>query len=306
MKYFGWRPALLAGTIILPLIVAYEMQTISAYILLTLWIAFVYWLGLHITYRDLQEKMELERMASHIPPSEEESEKELAAGKIKSSGHAVHSNIASSDSSTPSVSHIQNTSPQQHIEQVYQTAIETFSHQRHDWMNDLQLLYGYIQLGNRERLIENIERIKDQMMADSRVAKLGIPQLVFYLQSFQSLNPNMRLEIEIEDGVILAERLEPEQSEELTRVIQQTISLYEQYGGLSWGECPTLLIMIRDDEQEIQCIFEPEEDYPNPEQIWSELHHVLKDTSITVSRLEDDWSSMTLHILPKISSGHQA
>ncbi len=267
MKHFGWRPAVLAGTIILPLAVAYRWNTLPAFIFLGLWVALAYWLGLKMVHGELEEQRRLERMAARMsdrqPPAEP----------------------------SPAVADSVGTE-----QQVYEVAIEAFSHHRHDWMNDLQLLYGYVQLGNRERLVENIERIKEQMNADSRVSRLGIPKLVFYLQTFTAVNRNMKLELEIEDGMTLAERLTPIQSEALTRVMQQTISAYEQFGGSSWGECPTLFIMIRSDDTGIEVIFEPEGDYPDAEALWSTITGHVQLTDMKASRLDEDPASVTLHV----------
>ncbi|WP_411347775.1 Spo0B domain-containing protein [Paenibacillus sp. WLX2291] len=261
MKHFGWRPAVLAGTIILPLVAAYRIHTIPIFILLGLWIAVVYILSLKMVYGEMEEQRRIDRIAFSLPDKQNED--------------------------------------------VYATAIEAFSHHRHDWMNDLQLLYGYIQMGNRERLIENIERIKEQMVAESRVAKLGVPELVFYLQTFKAIQRDMQLELEIEDGISLAAGLTPQQCEELTRVMQQTISAYAQHGGSSWGECPTLLIMIRSEEQELECIFEPDENYPDAEGLWLDVQSSVQSTGIVSSRLEEDPASITLHISPLIALENQ-
>ncbi|MFD2880227.1 Spo0B domain-containing protein [Paenibacillus rhizoplanae] len=66
---------------------------------------------------------------------------------------------------------------------LQQAANRTLNHHRHDWMNDLQVLYGYIQLGKPDKSVQCVERIKERIALDSRIAKLGVPSLVFYLQS---------------------------------------------------------------------------------------------------------------------------
>ncbi|ANF98049.1 Spo0B domain-containing protein [Paenibacillus bovis] len=279
MNHFSRVPAVLAGTIIIPLIVAYRFHSVAAYIVLAIWIGAAYWLGIRSIQSRIQEQyshqtQELQQQMTQML----EQNKQL---KQQSLDHKQ-----------------EYTRLQQQSETIHATAIEAFSHHRHDWMNDLQLLYGYIQLGNRDRLIENIERIKEQMMTDSRVSKLGIPPLIFYLQSFKALNRDIQLEVEIEDGITLADRLGTEQSEELTRVIQETISAYQTSGGSSWGECPTLSIIIRNDDQEVQFIFEPEEVYPGPDQIWAAVNQLIEGTNITATRPEDDPASISLHIYP--------
>ena len=66
------------------------------------------------------------------------------------------------------------------IRNVEQTAIQMLNHHRHDWMNELQILYGYIQLGKLDKTVGSVERIKDRMATESRISKLGIPSLVLF------------------------------------------------------------------------------------------------------------------------------
>ncbi|WP_017814063.1 Spo0B domain-containing protein [Paenibacillus shenyangensis] len=279
MNHFSRVPVLLAGTIIIPLIATYWLHSVAAYIVLVIWIGAAYWLGIRSIQSQAQEQnsrqtQEVHQQMNQILQQNEQLEQEMLNREQE------------------------RTRLQQQTETTHATAIEAFSHHRHDWMNDLQLLYGYIQLGNRDKLIENIERIKEQMMTDSRVSKLGIPSLVFYLQSFKALNRDIQLEVEIEDGITLADRLGTEQREELTRVIQETISAYQTSGGSSWGECPTLSIIIRNEDEEVQFIFEPEEIYPGPDQIWAAVNQLIAGTNITATRPEDDPASISLHIYP--------
>lgn len=115
---------------------------------------------------------------------------------------------------------------------LQQAAIRTLNHHRHDWMNDLQILYGYIQLGKPNKSVECVERIKERIALDSRIAKLGIPSLVFYIQSFRTNRSSLELEVQVEEGLQLEDKLNPEAGDELTSVIMQTIRAY-QYNGLA-------------------------------------------------------------------------
>lgn len=61
------------------------------------------------------------------------------------------------------------------------SVLELMNHQRHDWMNDLQLVYGYVRLKKFDKLPECVETIKERMAEESRIAKLGVPELVMFL-----------------------------------------------------------------------------------------------------------------------------
>ncbi|WDH97852.1 Spo0B domain-containing protein [Paenibacillus urinalis] len=80
------------------------------------------------------------------------------------------------------------------------TAISVLNHHRHDWMNDLQVLYGYIRLGKNDKSIQTVERIKERMTEESKISKLGVPSLIFYLQSYRISGSLVVLSVEVEDG----------------------------------------------------------------------------------------------------------
>ena len=47
---------------------------------------------------------------------------------------------------------------------------------RHDWMNDAQVLFGYIRLKKQDRLEAYTNKMKTEMLAQSQLCKLGLPQ----------------------------------------------------------------------------------------------------------------------------------
>lgn len=101
------------------------------------------------------------------------------------------------------------------------------NHHRHDWMNDLQVLFGYIRLGKYDHVAEYVDRIKGKMLADSSISKLGQPQLTSFLYGFRTLPCSFQLEVsfhrkESENPIVI----DDEQAGEL---ITQIISAYRLY-----------------------------------------------------------------------------
>jgi len=86
------------------------------------------------------------------------------------------------------------------------SAIRTLSHHRHDWMNDLQIMYGYLRLNKPDRAAEIVDRIRARMENDSRISGLGHAELSMFLLSHRTMSDQMRLEVKVADGVSL-ERL---------------------------------------------------------------------------------------------------
>jgi hypothetical protein len=66
---------------------------------------------------------------------------------------------------------------------------------RHDWMNDLQVLFGYIQMNRHDRIKEYIGRLSDKLSRESMVSKLTDPDLVAYLYRFPAVCDRLGLEV---------------------------------------------------------------------------------------------------------------
>lgn len=97
------------------------------------------------------------------------------------------------------------------------SAIRTLSHHRHDWMNELQILYGYLRLNKLDKAVDVVDRIRVRMEHDSKLSQIGIPELSTFLLSFRSVCDTMRLEVEIQEGLYL-DRL-PYPAEKLSRAV---------------------------------------------------------------------------------------
>lgn len=89
------------------------------------------------------------------------------------------------------------------IERMHESALETLSHHRHDWMNEVQILYGYLRLGKPDKAVAVVERIRARMERDGRISRLGIPKLAAFLLSFRTACDTLRLEIEVEEGFVV-------------------------------------------------------------------------------------------------------
>ncbi|TFE30710.1 Spo0B domain-containing protein [Cohnella luojiensis] len=97
------------------------------------------------------------------------------------------------------------------------SAIRTLSHHRHDWMNDLQILYGYLRLKKIDKAVDVVDRIRARMEHDSKVSQIGIPELATFLLSFRAVCDTIRLDVEIQDGLHL-DRL-PYETEALSKAV---------------------------------------------------------------------------------------
>ncbi|WP_228745334.1 Spo0B domain-containing protein [Paenibacillus sp. S150] len=175
-------------------------------------------------------------------------------------------------------------------------ANRTLNHHRHDWMNDLQVLYGYIQLGKPDKSLECVGRIKERIALDSRIAKLGIPSLVFYLQSFRTFRSSLELEVQVEEGLQLEDKLSPAMGEELTQAIMQTVRAY-QYSGLApQGDTRKLRLSFAQDGRDILISFEGEGNQGNPELLQGQIYNIVQGKIIKADQSGQDKAYVELRL----------
>lgn len=134
-------------------------------------------------------------------------------------------------------------------------AIRTLNHHRHDWMNDLQIISGYIQLKKHDKLVNSVERIRDHMFAESKIAKLGIPSLVMFFQSFRTVCNDIQLDINIVDELNLAELPLAIPLETLSAQVQDMVWMYVEHAEQGLGEPQVLYIAFENNDHELNVRF---------------------------------------------------
>lgn len=83
--------------------------------------------------------------------------------------------------------------------------LQTLNHQRHDFMNDIQVLYGYIRLKKYDKLLEFVETMKSKTARESSISRLGPAELSLYLHSFCVRHRSVELEVELDQEIHLNE-----------------------------------------------------------------------------------------------------
>ncbi|HZG73715.1 MAG TPA: Spo0B C-terminal domain-containing protein [Chondromyces sp.] len=77
------------------------------------------------------------------------------------------------------------------------TVVEALRFARHDWMNQIQLIKGFLALGKVERAEQFIEEIILQARQDSHLTNLELTELAELFLTFNWENHSFRLEYEI-------------------------------------------------------------------------------------------------------------
>lgn len=81
--------------------------------------------------------------------------------------------------------------------------IQLYRLKRHDWMNDLQLMFAYIQLKKLDKLTECAENIKERLEQEGQWLSSGLPALEQSLLVFSSAHPEIPIQLEVQEGIRL-------------------------------------------------------------------------------------------------------
>jgi stage 0 sporulation protein B (sporulation initiation phosphotransferase) len=81
--------------------------------------------------------------------------------------------------------------------------IRLLNHHRHDWMNELQVLFGYTRLKKYDILPDYMDKIRTAALHDSLLCKLGNPPLIEYLLESRITSGKCAFEVELETEVDL-------------------------------------------------------------------------------------------------------
>lgn len=124
--------------------------------------------------------------------------------------------------------------------------VRIMNHVRHQWMNELQILYGYIQLKKYDKLQCALEKIKAKAQQESFISRLGIPSLVAFLFYYRAQHQVLQLEVEMLEEIDLREL--PLRSRQVAELIQEIILAFEQHAGTSGVEPNVLSLELELEE----------------------------------------------------------
>ena len=134
------------------------------------------------------------------------------------------------------------------LQDVHETVlIRLISHYRHDWMNELQVLFGYVRLRKYDKLDFFVDKIRNKTLQDSYISKLGIPSLIAFLLMFRLKEMVFELELDLEQGLNLAEL--PISSEKLSGLVCHTILLFHTHATPPLEEANELSLQFVHEEE---------------------------------------------------------
>ncbi|RJS59826.1 Spo0B C-terminal domain-containing protein [Bacillus sp. PK3_68] len=149
------------------------------------------------------------------------------------------------------------------------TIIRALQHARHDWMNHIQLIKGYIALGKIEEAERVIERAVMQAKQEAHVCNLSLPELAKTLITFNWEAHSFQLEYEVLDTDITTRATDHRLSCWTSSLFQLVENYIETYADNH------LYLSIGKAEEGIRFFFEFSGIITNEEALTSELAEIL-------------------------------
>lgn len=178
------------------------------------------------------------------------------------------------------------------IQSLQASGIRTLNHHRHDWMNELQVLYGYIRMQKPDKTVEYMEKIKGKMAEESKIAKLGEPTLVSYIQSFRTLTNAVQLKVEIEDGVTFKEL--PVDSVKIASSLIEIINAYRFAAVPKDGEASVLTMKLSMDQEALYAAFYYQGELAGEQRFANKINQQLKGAPLRPVHTGQTYGSMLL------------
>ncbi|WP_424768145.1 Spo0B domain-containing protein [Paenibacillus sp. sgz302251] len=178
------------------------------------------------------------------------------------------------------------------IDSLQTSAIRTLNHHRHDWMNDLQVLYGYIRLKKLDKTIEYVEKISERMAVESSISKLGVPSLISYIQSFRTISNNLELQVIIKGEVYLNEITA--EADQIADTLIHTINAYRFAAKPGHGDVAVLKLELSLDDDALYAAFYYEGELMNEQQWKQKIQQQLEGARMQPISFEQPYDKVLL------------
>jgi stage 0 sporulation protein B (sporulation initiation phosphotransferase) len=182
-------------------------------------------------------------------------------------------------------------------EAYLQELLQTVSRIRHDWMNDMQVLLGYVQLKKYDYLLPHMEKIRLKLQNESSLAKLGVPSLVAYLLTFRTECRAFELELEFPQEVNLCQL--PLDADAAERAVRYALGAFRRHALENTGEPNALSLEFAKEDDALLLDFAYSGQYER-KQLERELHGGLAAAvpgiEIEACELEDGLVSLAIRL----------
>ncbi len=111
------------------------------------------------------------------------------------------------------------------------TVLEALRHARHDWMNDIQLVKGYLSLNKIDEAVRAADHIIVKAVQESKLCNLGMPGMAEMFITFNWEQHSFLLEFEIDDELVVPKVDDEKAVQFFSRLFSVLDQHIEEYSG---------------------------------------------------------------------------
>lgn len=178
------------------------------------------------------------------------------------------------------------------IQSLQTSATRTLNHHRHDWMNDLQVVYGYIRLKNMDKAVQYVEKISERMGGESSIAKLGVPSLISFIQSFRTITNSLELQVVIHGEIHLNEITA--EADQIAETLIHTINAYRFAVKPGYGDTAVLRLELSLDDEALYAAFYYQGELMNEQQWKQKIKKQLEGALMQPINFEQSYAKVLL------------
>lgn len=132
--------------------------------------------------------------------------------------------------------------------------LTVLNRQRHDWLNHVQVLLGYLHLNRTEQGEAHLKRIAQMAMQESMVARLNSSLLSVFFLTFNALNNELLLEVDVCNHVDLTRVVLNEQ--DLFQLVSEILCTVNDHVDQSGYEAASMQLSLQMDERGVHFRFD--------------------------------------------------
>ncbi|WP_010531117.1 Spo0B domain-containing protein [Lentibacillus jeotgali] len=106
--------------------------------------------------------------------------------------------------------------------------IQILRHYRHDLMNHLQIIQGYLSMGKTDKVQKKLKDYMGQLQEEGRVVNLNAPKFALYLLQFNFLHTNFRMTYHIRTANKSLQSVDELLAERCEKVMKTIVKLSDE------------------------------------------------------------------------------
>lgn len=132
--------------------------------------------------------------------------------------------------------------------------LDILNHHRHNWLNDLQLIFGYVKLKKYDQLENFMDKLREKIEDESSISRIAIPSLALDLMSYRYTNHLFKLKVDMAHDLLLS--YTQSYTRKIHEILMDSLHVFEHICFISQDKTNELNVNISGEDERIMLMFE--------------------------------------------------